>query len=68
MKKDALLEAVNTGSPKQRGTLWYSVGRYVYVPFAIILCAVALFMKVAFLPKKTDPARRKRSGGRVFCI
>ena len=48
MKKDALLEAVNTGSPKQRGTLWYSVGRYVYVPFAIILCAVALFMKVAF--------------------
>ena len=48
MKKDALLEAVNTGSPKQRGTLWYSVGRYIYVPFAIILCAVALFMKVAF--------------------
>ncbi|MGI6027828.1 MAG: sodium-dependent transporter [Candidatus Heteroscillospira sp.] len=48
MKKEDLLEAVNRGSSKQRGTLWYSVGRYVYVPFAIILCCIALFMKVAF--------------------
>ena len=48
MKKDELLAAVNTGSKRQRGTLWYSVGRYIYVPLAIILCCVALFMKVAF--------------------
>ncbi len=48
MKKDALLSAVNTGSRKKRGTLWYSVGRYVYVPLAVILCCVALFMHVAF--------------------
>ena len=33
---------------KKRGTLWYSVGRYVYVPLAVILCCVALFMNVAF--------------------
>ena len=48
MKKDALLAAVNTGSKKRRGALWYGIGRYVYVPLAIILCCVALFMKVAF--------------------
>ena len=48
MKKDELLAAINTGSTKKRGTLWYSVGRYVYVPLAVILCVVALFMHIAF--------------------
>ncbi len=48
MKKDELLDAVNTGSLRRRGELWYSVGRYVYVPFAVILCCVALFKQVAF--------------------
>ena len=48
MKKDELLAAVNTGSKKERGALWYNVGRFVYVPFAVILCCVALFMHVAF--------------------
>ena len=48
MKKDDLLAAVNTGAKKRRGALWYGIGRYVYVPLAIILCCVALFMKVAF--------------------
>ena len=48
MKKDDLLSAINTGSKIKRGNLWYSVGRYVYVPLALILCCVALFMKVAF--------------------
>ena len=48
MKKDELLDAVNTGSNRRRGALWYSVGRYVYVPLAVILCCVALFKHVAF--------------------
>lgn len=48
MKKDELLSAVNTGGDRRRGRLWYSVGRYVYVPLALILCCVALFMGVAF--------------------
>lgn len=48
MKKDDLLFEINKGSEKKQGNLWYNVGRYVYVPFAIILCCVALFMKVAF--------------------
>ena len=48
MKKDELLSAINTGSGKTRGRLWYGIGRYLYVPLAVILCCVALFMKVAF--------------------
>ena len=48
MKKDELLDAVNTGSGKKHGALWYNAGRYIYVPMAVILCCVALFMNVAF--------------------
>lgn len=48
LKKDVLLEEVNRGAEKKHGEFWYFVGRYVYVPFALILCCVALFMKVAF--------------------
>ena len=48
MKKEDLLAAVNTGSKKQRGRLWYGIGRYLYVPLAILLCCVALALKVAF--------------------
>ena len=48
MKKDELLSAINTSCKRERGTFWYSVGRYLYVPLAIILCCVALFKHVAF--------------------
>lgn len=48
MKKDDLLTEINKGSKKHHGNLWYFAGRFIYVPFAIILCFVALFMKVAF--------------------
>ena len=48
LKKEDLLAAVNTGSKKARGALWYNVGRFVYVPFALVLCCVALFMHVSF--------------------
>ena len=48
MKKEALLGEINKGTPKAHGALWYYAGRYLYVPCAVILCCVALFMKVAF--------------------
>lgn len=48
MKKDDLLFEINKGVNKKQGNTWYFIGRYIYVPFAIILCCVALFMKVAF--------------------
>ena len=48
MKREDLLAALNRGSKKARGALWYNVGRFVYVPFALVLCCVALFMHVSF--------------------
>lgn len=49
MKKEELFHELNKGCAKPHNTkIWYSVGRYVYVPFAMILCCVALFLKVAF--------------------
>jgi len=48
MKKDDLLDEINKSVSKPHGNLWYSAGRYLYVPCAVILCCVALFMKVAF--------------------
>ena len=48
MKKDDLLHEINKGTLRPHGTLWHSAGRYLYVPCALILCIVALFMKIAF--------------------
>lgn len=48
MKKEELLFEINKGSTKKQGNTWYFIGRYVYVPFAIILCCVALLKQVAF--------------------
>ena len=48
MKKDDMLHEINKGADKPHGSLWHSAGRYLYVPCALILCVVALFMKIAF--------------------
>ena len=48
MKKEDLLEEINKGAKSTRGNLWHNVGRYLYVGCALVLCCVALFMKVAF--------------------
>ncbi len=48
MKKEDLMEEVNKGVEKKHGALWYNVGRFVYVPLAIILCLIALFKQIAF--------------------
>lgn len=48
LKKRELLEEINTSSKKKYGDLWYNIGRYLYVPFAIIICFMALVYKVAF--------------------
>lgn len=48
MKKDQLMGEINKGAGKLHGSLWHSAGRYLYVPCTLILCCVALFMKVAF--------------------
>ncbi|MEE1199064.1 MAG: sodium-dependent transporter [Christensenellales bacterium] len=48
MKKDVLLAEINKGATKPHGLLWYIAGRYLYVFCAVILCLVALFMRIAF--------------------
>jgi len=48
MRRDELMEEINRGAKRPSGRAWYSVGRYFYVPCAMILCCVALFLKVAF--------------------
>ncbi len=48
MKKEDMLHEINKGTLRPHGTLWHSAGRYLYVPCALILCIVALFMKIAF--------------------
>ena len=48
MKKDDLLEEINKGAARHHGSLWHLAGQYVYVLCALILCLVALIMKVAF--------------------
>lgn len=48
MKRAELMDEINKGVKKHHGSFWHNAGRYLYVPCAIILCCVALFMKVAF--------------------
>ena len=48
MKKDQLLGEINKGTTRPHGNLWYWAGKFLYVPCALILCLVALFMKIAF--------------------
>ena len=39
---------INKSTNKPHGDLWYYTGKYLYVLCAVILCCIALFMKVAF--------------------
>lgn len=48
MRKQDLLDEINKGTTKPHGSLWYNLGHFGYVLCALILCLVALFMKVAF--------------------
>lgn len=48
MDKKVLLKEINLGTNNLKGDLWYKIGRYIYVPIAIILCLVALCLKVTF--------------------
>ena len=48
MKREDLMAEINRGAKRPSGNVWYGLGRYLYVPCAVILCCVALFLKVAF--------------------
>ena len=50
LPKEELLDEINTGigNKKVYGDLWYKLGKYIYVPLAMLLCAIALIFKVSF--------------------
>lgn len=48
MKKDTFLPEINKGSKHIKGTAWHTIGKFVYVPITILLCIIALSMKIAF--------------------
>ncbi len=48
MKKDDLLDEINKSAARTHGLFWHGMGRWLYVPCALILCCVALFMQIAF--------------------
>ncbi len=48
LKKDELLDEVNCGANSTYGNLWHNIGKFLYVPLAVILCVIALYYKIAF--------------------
>ena len=46
MKKEDLMGQISKGKPW--GRAWFWVGKFLYVPCALILCLVALLMKISF--------------------
>lgn len=47
-RKDELLQEVNQGAGKKVGDRWYKLGKFVYVPIALVLSILALVFKVTF--------------------
>ncbi len=47
-KKEDLLEEINKGAKRPYGRFWYTVGKYVYVPAAILLCVIAIKLGISF--------------------
>ncbi len=48
MKKEDLLEEINKGRKQPVSANWYWIGKFVYVPLALILCMIALVKGVSF--------------------
>lgn len=48
MKKDELLFEINKNASKKHGVGWYRLGRYLYVPLALILCIIAIRYQISF--------------------
>lgn len=48
MDKKILMQQINLGARKQRGQVWYQIGRYLYTPLALVLCLIALIEGISF--------------------
>ena len=48
LKKDMLLNEINLSSKNKYGNRWHKIGKFVYVPLAIVLTFLALIFKISF--------------------
>ncbi|WP_262122057.1 sodium-dependent transporter [Anaerococcus sp. Marseille-Q5996] len=48
LKKDMLLNEINLSSKNKYGNKWHKIGKFVYVPLAIVLTFLALIFKISF--------------------
>ena len=48
LKKDKLLDEINQSSKNNYSDKWYKLGKYLYVPLAIVLTLLALIFKMSF--------------------
>lgn len=48
MDKSELISEINEGSQKVYGKFWYNIGKYLYVPLAVILCFIAIAKGISF--------------------
>ncbi|MGP1411597.1 MAG: sodium-dependent transporter [Peptoanaerobacter stomatis] len=48
MKKEDLINEINKGAKKPVSEIWYLIGKFIYVPFALILCIIALVKGISF--------------------
>ena len=48
MKKEDLLEEINKNAKHKHGDGWYKLGKFLYVPLALILCIIAIRYQISF--------------------
>ncbi len=48
LAKDKLLSEINLASDRKYSGSWYKLGKYLYVPLAVILTVLALVFKISF--------------------
>ena len=48
MKKEDLMDEINKSAKNKHGDGWYNLGRYLYVPLAVILCIIAIRYQISF--------------------
>ena len=48
MKKEDLIDEINKGAKKPVSESWYLIGKFIYVPLALILCIIALVKGISF--------------------
>lgn len=41
MRKDEILDEINTGAKSKMGDTWYQIGRFIYVPISLAVCILA---------------------------